>query len=95
MILAAQKLSAYAAINIGLGQGHSVKEILGWLLEIDGYGDAQVRYDPSKPTMIPIRLIDTRKAQSLLGFRAKVDLREGLKRTVDWYRRSRNLPRPR
>jgi GDP-L-fucose synthase len=95
MILAAQKLSAYAAINIGLGKGHSVKEILALLLEIDGYRDAQLRFDPSKPTMIPIRLIDTQKAQSLLGFRAKVDLREGLKRTVDWYRRSRNLPRPR
>ncbi len=95
MILAAQKLSSYAAINIGLGKGHSVKEILGWILEIDGYRDAQVRFDPTKPTMIPIRLIDTQKAQSLLGFRAKVDLREGLKRTIDWYRSSRNLPRPR
>src|SRR5258705_964883 len=35
MILAAQKLSSYAAINIGLGKGHSVKEILAAILEID------------------------------------------------------------
>lgn len=95
MILAAQKLSSYAAINIGLGKGHSVKEILASILEIDGYRDAEVRFDPSKPTMIPIRLIDTRKAQALLGFRAKIGLTEGLERTIDWYRSSRNLPRPR
>ena len=95
MVLAAQKLESYVAINIGLGKGYSVKEILRSILEVDGYANADVHFDPSKPTTIPIRLIATRKAESLLGFRAKVGLREGLQRTIDWYRKTRNLPRPR
>lgn len=86
MVIAMARLSSYAAINIGLGKGYPVREILSTILEVDGYKDAPVRYDPSKPTTIPFRLVDTRKAQAVLGFRAKVDLREGLARTIAWYR---------
>ncbi len=90
MLSAMEKLSSYAAINIGLGKGYSVKEILSCLLEVDGYRDAKVRFDPTKPTTIPLRLIDTHKAQALLGFRARTDLREGLERTIAWYRERAN-----
>jgi GDP-L-fucose synthase len=95
MVMAAERLSSYTAINIGLGTGYSVRDVLAAILELDGYRDAKVKFDPSKPTTIPIRLIDPSKAQAVLGFRAKVGLREGLERTIDWYRRSRNMPRPR
>ena len=84
-----------AGINIGLGKGHSVRELLGLITELDGYADARIKYDPSKPTMIPIRLINTTKAESLLGFRARVDIREGLRRTIEWYRSSRGIRPPR
>ena len=86
MVGAMARLSSYTAVNIGLGKGYSVREILSSILELDGFAGAQVRYDASKPTTIPFRLVDTRKAQSLLGFRAKTDLREGLARTIAWYR---------
>jgi GDP-L-fucose synthase len=86
MVVAMEKLSSYAAINIGLGKGYSVKEILRCILELDGYRDANVRFDPTKPTTIPLRLIDTHKAQALLGFHARTDLQEGLRRTIAWYR---------
>ena len=93
MVKAASTLQAYTAINIGLGKGYSVKEILRTVLEIDGYSGAKVMFDPSKPTMIPIRLIDTSKAESMLGFRAKTDLAEGIRNTINWYRKTRGLPR--
>jgi GDP-L-fucose synthase len=63
-----------------------VREILRTLLEVDDYKDAEVRFDPSKPRTIPVRLIDTGYAKRALGFEAGVDLREGLARTVRWYR---------
>ena len=40
------------------------------------------------PTMIPIRVIDTEKAERELDFKAEVDLREGLQKTIEWYRES-------
>jgi GDP-L-fucose synthase len=88
IVLAAQKLDAYTALNIGLGKGYTVREMLQVIVEEDGYRDASIRFDPSKPTMIPLRLVDTSKAAAAIGFRAKVDLREGVRRTLEWYRRS-------
>lgn len=94
MVLAAVKINKYEAINIGLGKGYSVRELLSLITELDGFEKADIKYDPSKPTMIPVRLIDTSKAESLLGFRASIDIREGLGRTIEWYRENRGINRP-
>ena len=94
MVLAASRLESYSAINVGLGKGYSVREILKLVLEADGYADAKVIYDPTKPTMIPIRLIETGKAKSEIGFKAKVDLPEGVRKTIEWYRSTRDIPHP-
>ena len=93
MVLAAAKINQYTAINIGLGKGHSVRELLSLITELDGFKKANIKYDPSKPTMIPVRLVDTSKAELLLGFRASIDIREGIGRTIKWYRESRGINR--
>jgi len=88
LLLAAQAESPFAAVNIAAGEGHSVREILETLLDLDGWTDADVRYDPSKPSTIPIRLMSNELARNTLGFAPKIDLRVGLRRTLDWYRRA-------
>jgi GDP-L-fucose synthase len=88
LILAAEKVETFEPINIGLGKGYSIKEILRMALEIDGYAEAEVVYEPSKPSMIPIRLIDVSKAEQVLGFKAKIDVREGIRKTIAWYRKT-------
>jgi GDP-L-fucose synthase len=88
MILATEKIETYNPLNIALGKGYSIKEILQMILEVDGYADAKIEFNHSKPSMIPIRLIDTTKAEKLLGFKAKTVLREGIKKTIDWYRKT-------
>ncbi|MCJ7617030.1 MAG: NAD-dependent epimerase/dehydratase family protein [Desulfobacterales bacterium] len=85
MLLAMEKIERYNVFNIGFGQGYSIKEILRIMLEVDGYMDAEIVFDSSKPTTIPIRLVDTTKAESVLGFKASTELREGIKRTMKWY----------
>jgi len=87
MMLAAEKIESYDPINIGFGRGYSIKQALKIMLEVDGYTDAKIKFNPSKPSMIPIRLIDTTKAETILGFKAKTGLREGIKKTVEWYRK--------
>lgn len=94
IVSAMETVEGHSAINIGLGKAYSVKQVLQMILEIDGYRNPKVVFNSSKPTMIPIRLVDTARAQATLGFKAKTDLREGLQRTIEWYRKSRNLPRP-
>ena len=88
MILATEKIDTYNPINIGLGRGYSIKEALRMMLEVDGYANAKIEFDTSKPSMIPIRLLDTAKAESVLGFRAETGLRDGIRKTIDWYRRT-------
>jgi GDP-L-fucose synthase len=88
MVLAAEKLESYATLNIGLGKGYSVKEVLDLVLELDGFTDARVVYNKKMPTMIPLRLVDISKAETMIGYKPKVGLREGLKRTIEWYRAS-------
>lgn len=92
LVLAASRLERYAAINVGLGKGYSVRELLGMILQLDGYANARIRYDASKPTMIPLRLVDTTKAEALLGFRARTGIEDGLRKTIEWYRRTRGNP---
>ena len=86
MLLAAERCQAYAVYNIGLGEGTSVKELLKMICEQDGYTDAEIRFDPGKPTMIPVRMVDIRKASAELGFQPKTDIRTGIQKTLNWYR---------
>jgi len=86
MILAAEKIETFEPINVGYGKGYSIKEILQICLEVDGYTNALVEYDPTKPSMIPVRLISTEKAEKMLGFNVCTDLKEGIRKTIEWYR---------
>jgi GDP-L-fucose synthase len=79
----------YFAVNICAGKGHTVREILQILLEVDGYRDADVRFDPSRPSTVPVRLMDNSLAREKLGFEARLPLAEGLRRTIEWYRANR------
>jgi len=73
-------------MNISSGNGVSVRDILETAIKVDGFTDADVRFDPSKPSTIPFRLIDNSFANSKLGFAPKVSLEEGLRRTLEWYK---------
>ena len=88
MLRAFQVDRQYLEVNIASGQEHTVKEVLQTILEVDEYADADVRFDPTKPSTIPVRLMDARLAETLLGFRAKTTLREGIESTIRWYRQA-------
>jgi len=76
----------YLAINIASGQGHAVRQVLETLLAVDGFAGADVRFDPSRPSTIPVRLMSTAMARERLGFESQVSLQDGLARTIAWYR---------
>lgn len=88
MLAAFENTDSYTAVNIATGKGHTVKQVLQTIIDVDGYSDADVRFDPSKPSTIPIRLIDTSKAEGKLNFKATTSLRDGIRKTVDWYRKT-------
>lgn len=90
VLLAMEKMNSFDPINIGTGVPSSVRQALDEIIKADEYADAKIVYNSSKPTMIPVRLIDVSKAKDQLGFVARTSLAEGLQKTVQWYRQSIN-----
>ena len=86
VILAAEKVNTYDPLNIGAGKGYRLIDILQMIMKTDNYNDAVIKYDTSKPSMIPVRLIDIAKAEKTIGFSPKIGLSEGIGRTLQWDR---------
>ncbi|MEZ5666636.1 MAG: NAD-dependent epimerase/dehydratase family protein [Alphaproteobacteria bacterium] len=76
----------HLAVNIASGTSVSVRQILQTALDVDGYADADVRFDASKPRTIRARQFSTAKAAGLLGFHATTPLDAGIAQTIAWYR---------
>jgi nucleoside-diphosphate-sugar epimerase len=72
-------------MNLATGTRITLNEIFKILRELTGYKDQPV-YAPTRAGDIRDSLADIRLAQELLGYKPTVDFREGLRRTVEWYR---------
>ena len=86
MIRSVDKLNQYTVLNIGYGEGFTVKQILSTILKCDDYKNPKIVFDSTKPSMIPVRLVDVKAAKSLIDFEASVNMEEGLAKTIKWYR---------
>lgn len=86
MLLAMEKIDSFDPVNLASGKEYCLRDLLSMIIKLDGYTDAKIEYDTSKPTMIPRRLIDPSKARRLLGFEAMTPIEAGLKKTIQWYR---------
>jgi len=89
MFSAVKQSKGFDIFNIASGQAHCLKNMLSTLIEIDCYDSAKVEFDPTKPSMIPIRLIDITKAKRNLGYSPKTPIEKGLKQTLTWYKASK------
>lgn len=75
-------------INIGTGEGISIKDLALLIKEIVGFtGDLE--FDTTKPDGTPIKVNDVSKIKSL-GWQPTVSLQEGIEKTYDWYRKTYN-----
>ena len=91
LLLAAERYDGAEPVNLGTGEELAIRDLAELVREATGYR-GRIRWDTSKPNGQPRRRLDTSRAEELFGFRARVPLREGLARTVDWYRASREVP---
>jgi len=76
-------------INIGNGERTTLNELLGELKSLTGKTDVEASYQPARSGDVRHSLADTERARQLLGFEPAVGLREGLQRTIDWWKQSR------
>ncbi len=74
-------------INIGTGQDITIKELAEIIKEIINF-KGKIVWDTTKPDGTPRKLLDVSKLNSL-GWTSKISLRDGIKRTYEWYCRSK------
>ncbi len=86
MLTAMERLDSYSAMNVGCGQGYSVKELLHMMCDVDGFKNARIVFDPDKPTMIPVRLVDISRAAQLINFAPQTEIKTGILKTMAWYK---------
>jgi GDP-L-fucose synthase len=84
-VLASENYSGSEPVNIGTGDEISIGELAATIAELAGF-EGEIVWDRSMPNGQPRRRLDTRRAEELLGFKAGTSLRDGLSRTIAWYR---------
>jgi UDP-glucose 4-epimerase len=72
-------------MNTATGTRMTLNETFAILRELTGYS-GKPAYEPQRAGDIRNSLADDALAEELLGYRPIVDFREGLRRTVEWYK---------
>jgi len=89
IVLAAQKYDKPDPVNIGSCMEITIKELVNLIAELTGF-EGEIVWDTSKPDGQPRRMLDVSVAEREFGFRAAIEFREGLKKTIEWYVNSVN-----
>ena len=90
VIRAAEVLDEPTPVNLGTGREITIEDLVGLIVRLTGFS-GQIRWDSSKPDGQPRRCLDTSRAERLMGWRAEVDLEQGLKRTIEWWRSAQQV----
>ena len=69
-------------VNLGSGIGYTIKELVETLHSFIPFN---YRFDPTKPSGFPKRVMDISLARERLGYNPKTSLVKGLKKTWEWY----------
>ena len=89
IILAMEKYDKSDPVNIGAGFEISIRDLVSLITELTGF-KGRVIWDETKPDGQPRRMLDTARAYREFGFKARTDFREGLAKTIEWYRSHRD-----
>jgi GDP-L-fucose synthase len=87
MLLAMEHGANCTPVNLGSGEGVSIREIVESIL---GCFDEppEIKWDTSKPSGEPVRLVDMTRAKEMLGFSPRTSIGDGIAATVEWYKQN-------
>jgi len=85
IVLAAEHYNKPEPVNIGSGQEITIRELAQLIAELTGFR-GRILWETTLPDIQPRCCLDTSRAKAEFGFQARVPLREGLARSIAWYR---------
>lgn len=84
LLLAAEKYDGSDIINISSGNSITIKELTETVAELTGY-QGHVVWDTTKPDGQMFKGFDVSRMKEILGYECQTTLRDGLRKTIDWY----------
>jgi nucleoside-diphosphate-sugar epimerase len=89
-IRAAESQSGIGEVmNVANGERVSLNELLDTLKGITGRGEAKAEYLPERLGDVKHSQADNTRAVEWIGYEKLVNLEEGLKKTIEWWKTSR------
>lgn len=85
IVMATQMYNSPEPVNLGTNWEISIRDLTELICELMEF-DGELEWQTDKPNGQPRRCLDTSRAREAFGFTAKMELRQGLKNTIDWYR---------
>src|SRR5262249_48088301 len=85
IVAATEQYDSPEPVNLGAGFEISIRDLAELVAELTGF-HGRILFDRTKPDGQPRRSLDVTRARRAFGFEAKTDFREGLRRTIEWYR---------
>jgi GDP-L-fucose synthase len=93
LVLAAERYDHPEPVNLGSGEEIAIRDLAKLVADVTGFR-GEIVWDTEKPNGQPRRRLDVSRAERFFGFRAQTPFREGLERTVVWYRTARSGAAP-
>lgn len=90
MIMAVEK-GINVPVNLGSGSGVTIKQLVETIVNLIPTRPIKILWDKSKPKGDRKRLMDNSRAKKLLGFVPIISLEQGIKETVAWYGKNKDL----
>ncbi len=90
IVLAAEHYDRPEPVNLGATKETLIKELVEIVAEETNF-QGRIIWDDTKPDGQPRRSVDASRAREEFGFEAKVDLRDGLRRTIEWFEANREV----
>jgi len=88
--LATERYNKPDPVNVGSGFEISIKDLVSHISELTGFR-GKVVWDASKPDGQPRRCLDTSRAEKEFSFKAHTGFREGLEKTIEWYKKNSRI----
>ncbi|MEW6320172.1 MAG: GDP-L-fucose synthase [Acidobacteriota bacterium] len=86
-----ERYTAREHINVGTGTDVSIGELAAMVRDVV-HPEATIQHDLTKPDGMPRKLLDVSRIHAL-GWRHRIDLRDGLRSTYDWFLQHRDTAR--
>ncbi len=93
-ILACEKITDGTPVNLGWDKRYKIRDVGQKILELSGHKPKKIFFNPEKPEGPFSRALDIGRAGQILGWQPKIDLDEGLRRTIEWHKEIRKIKLP-